>query len=174
MRGWFQFLKKYFFQDVTNLCHQRHEMLSYIRSALRSTSSNECSGPVTVATEAVERLSLSLDPETDLVEWKETIFDIIKDIKDPEKDESLEELDVVRENLVFVTRDSTDSPFYSVKVEFVPTVPHCSLATLIGLCLITKLNKELPSGRFALYFLFPKQQTWQGQCIAMGSISALF
>jgi hypothetical protein len=55
---------------------------------------------VIVATEAVERLSLSVDPEVDLVEWKETVFDIIKDIKDPEKDQTLEELDVVRENLV--------------------------------------------------------------------------
>ena len=127
---------------------QRNEMLSYIRSALRSTSTSESSNTVIVATEAVEKLSLSIDPETDLVEWKETVFDIIKDIKDPEKDETLEELEVVRENLVFVTRDSTDSPFYSVRVEFVPTVPHCSLATLIGLCLITKLNRELPSGRF--------------------------
>lgn len=123
-------------------------MLSYIRSALRSNSAHESSNPVTVATEAVERLSLSIDPETDLVEWKETVFDIIKDIKDPEKDETLEELEVVRENLVFVSRDSADAPFYSVRVEFVPTVPHCSLATLIGLCLITKLNRELPSGRF--------------------------
>lgn len=76
-------------------------MLSYIRSALKTTSS-ECSqtDKVIVATEAVERLSLSVDPEVDLVEWKETVFDIIKDIKDPEKDQTLEELDVVRENLV--------------------------------------------------------------------------
>ena len=36
------------------------------------------------------------------------------------------------------------------KIEFVPTVPHCSLATLIGLCLTTKLNRELPGGRFKI------------------------
>jgi len=35
-----------------------------------------------------------------------------------------------------------------VRVEFVPTVPHCSLATLIGLCLKTKLDRELPPGQF--------------------------
>jgi hypothetical protein len=52
---------------------------------------------------------------------------------------------------VFVTV-SSESSFYSVRVEFVPTVPHCSLATLIGLCLVTKLNRELPSGRYATTF----------------------
>ena len=69
---------------------------------------------------------------------------------DPEKEETLEQLDVVRESLVSVDRLSAESTFYSVRVEFVPTVPHCSLATLIGLCLITKLNRELPSGRFKI------------------------
>ena len=134
-------------------------MLSYLRSAIKASSSAN-SEEVTVATEAVERLTLSADAALDLIEWKETIFDIIRNIKDPEKEESLEELDVVRENLVFVSRierserpdsrnrTSDETSFYSVRVEFVPTVPHCSLATLIGLCLITKLNRELPSGRF--------------------------
>lgn len=31
-----------------------------------------------------------------------------------------------------------------VKVEFVPTVPHCSLATLIGLCIRQKLQRCFP------------------------------
>ena len=113
------------------------------RSALKPSHNSD---EVAVATEAVENLSLSTDPAKDLVEWKETVFDIIRNIKDPEKEETLEELDVVRESLVSVNRNSPESTFYSVRVEFVPTVPHCSLATLIGLCLITKLNRELPSG----------------------------
>lgn len=28
-----------------------------------------------------------------------------------------------------------------IKIEFIPTVPHCSLATLIGLCLRVKLER---------------------------------
>lgn len=115
----------------------------FYRSALKSSSNSD---EVAIATEAVENLSLSTDPAKDLIEWKETVFDIIRNIKDPEKEETLEELDVVRESLVSVNRISPESTFYSVRVEFVPTVPHCSLATLIGLCLITKLNRELPSG----------------------------
>ena len=30
-----------------------------------------------------------------------------------------------------------------IKIEFTPTVPHCSLATLIGLCLRVKLERTL-------------------------------
>lgn len=33
---------------------------------------------------------------------------------------------------------------YMVEVIFVPTVPHCSLATLIGLCVRVKLQRCLP------------------------------
>ena len=31
-----------------------------------------------------------------------------------------------------------------VKVEFTPTIPHCSMATLIGLCIRVKLLRSLP------------------------------
>jgi len=32
-----------------------------------------------------------------------------------------------------------------VKVNFTPTIPHCSMATLIGLCIRVKLLRSLPS-----------------------------
>lgn len=32
-----------------------------------------------------------------------------------------------------------------IQIEFTPTVPHCSLATLIGLCLRVKLERNLPN-----------------------------
>ena len=41
----------------------------------------------------------------------------------------------MREDLVWVDILRGNSRSYLVRVEFVPTVPHCSLATLIGLCL---------------------------------------
>ena len=31
-----------------------------------------------------------------------------------------------------------------ISVQFTPTVPHCSLATLIGLCIRVKLQENLP------------------------------
>ena len=32
----------------------------------------------------------------------------------------------------------------SVKVVFTPTIPHCSMATLIGLCIRVRLLRSLP------------------------------
>ena len=55
---------------------------------------------------------------------------MIRTIQDPEKTETLEELNVVTENGVSVNLIKDD--LYLIKIEFVPTVPHCSLATLIG------------------------------------------
>lgn len=52
-------------------------------------------------------------------------------IQDPEKAQTLEELEVVREELVTVKHVNGKNE-YLISIEFVPTVPHCSLASLIG------------------------------------------
>ncbi|XP_062819248.1 cytosolic iron-sulfur assembly component 2A isoform X3 [Anolis carolinensis] len=70
------------------------------------------------------------------------VYDIIRTIRDPEKPNTLEELDVVTESCVEVHETSEDE--YLVTIRFTPTVPHCSLATLIGLCLRIKLQRCLP------------------------------
>jgi hypothetical protein len=38
---------------------------------------------------------------------------------------------------------SASGGYCAVSVVFTPTVPHCTLATLIGLCIRVKLNREL-------------------------------
>ncbi|KAL2300862.1 hypothetical protein Nmel_013755 [Mimus melanotis] len=58
------------------------------------------------------------------------VYDIIRTIRDPEKPNTLEELEVVTENCVEVQEIGEDE--YLVIIRFTPTVPHCSLATLIG------------------------------------------
>ncbi|XP_072052311.1 protein AE7-like isoform X1 [Arachis hypogaea] len=68
------------------------------------------------------------------------IFDILRDIKDPEHPYSLEELKVITEDAVEV-----DDHRSYVRVTFTPTVEHCSMATIIGLCLRVKLMRSLPS-----------------------------
>ncbi|XP_055820981.1 protein AE7-like [Solanum dulcamara] len=68
------------------------------------------------------------------------IFDHIRDIKDPEHPYSLEELKVITEDAVEV-----DDKRSYVRVTFTPTVEHCSMATVIGLCLSVKLMRSLPS-----------------------------
>ncbi|KAM7523081.1 hypothetical protein LguiA_012983 [Lonicera macranthoides] len=68
------------------------------------------------------------------------IFDHIRDIKDPEHPYSLEELKVISEEAVEVNDENSH-----VRVTFTPTVEHCSMATVIGLCLRVKLMRSLPS-----------------------------
>ncbi|XP_027758256.1 cytosolic iron-sulfur assembly component 2A [Myiozetetes cayanensis] len=70
------------------------------------------------------------------------VYDIIRTIRDPEKPNTLEELEVVTEGGVEVQEIGEEE--YLVVIRFTPTVPHCSLATLIGLCLRIKLQRCLP------------------------------
>uniref|UniRef100_A0AAV2KX78 Cytosolic iron-sulfur assembly component 2A n=1 Tax=Knipowitschia caucasica TaxID=637954 RepID=A0AAV2KX78_KNICA len=68
--------------------------------------------------------------------------DVIRSIRDPEKPNTLEELEVVTEKCVEVQQLGDEE--FLIIIRFSPTVPHCSLATLIGLCLQVKLQRCLP------------------------------
>uniref|UniRef100_A0A8C6VP11 Cytosolic iron-sulfur assembly component 2B n=1 Tax=Naja naja TaxID=35670 RepID=A0A8C6VP11_NAJNA len=67
------------------------------------------------------------------------IFDLIRCIHDPEHPLTLEELNVVEQLRVQVSDAGS-----AVSVEFTPTIPHCSMATLIGLSIKVKLIRSLP------------------------------
>ncbi|XP_031252074.1 protein AE7-like [Pistacia vera] len=70
---------------------------------------------------------------------QQEVFDHVRDIKDPEHPYSLEELKVITEDAIEV-----DDEHSYVRVTFTPTVEHCSMATVIGLCLRVKLMRSLP------------------------------
>ncbi|KAH8280252.1 hypothetical protein KR018_000919 [Drosophila ironensis] len=74
---------------------------------------------------------------------QETIYDLLRCIRDPEKPCTLEDLNVIYEDGIFVM-PPTRSNVSVVRIEFNPTVPHCSLATLIGLCIRVKVERGLP------------------------------
>uniref|UniRef100_A0A8C6W5J0 Cytosolic iron-sulfur assembly component 2A n=1 Tax=Nannospalax galili TaxID=1026970 RepID=A0A8C6W5J0_NANGA len=57
------------------------------------------------------------------------VYDLIRTIRDPEKPNTLEELEVVTESCVEVQEINEEDCL--VVIRFTPTVPHCSLATLI-------------------------------------------
>jgi metal-sulfur cluster biosynthetic enzyme len=106
----------------------------------------------------------------------EEIFDIIRSIQDPEHPHTLEELGVVSlEQVELRTQgrgteqqqqqgeeedeSKQDMPtpankisamesLSTVNIRFTPTIPHCSMATLIGLCIQVKLLRSLPPRRF--------------------------
>lgn len=74
---------------------------------------------------------------------EEKIFDTIRDIRDPEHPHSLEELSVIDAESIAVKRPNDDSPGYGrVTISFTPTVPHCSLASIIGLSIRSKLDES--------------------------------
>jgi len=79
------------------------------------------------------------DDETDEVEAidQDEIFDLIRLIYDPEHPNTLEELRVVSAPQVSIETNN-------VTVEFTPTVPHCGMSTLIGLCIRVRLLRSLP------------------------------
>ncbi|XP_023955261.2 MIP18 family protein galla-2 [Bicyclus anynana] len=68
------------------------------------------------------------------------VFDLIRNINDPEHPLTLEELRVVEEKNILVDNDKN-----VVNVYFTPTIPHCSMATLIGLSIRVQLLRALPS-----------------------------
>ncbi|XP_007438283.1 mitotic spindle-associated MMXD complex subunit MIP18 isoform X2 [Python bivittatus] len=70
----------------------------------------------------------------DAIDGRE-VFDLIRGIHDPEHPLTLEELNVVEQ-----VSDAENA----VSVEFTPTIPHCSMATLIGLSIKVKLIRSLP------------------------------
>jgi len=75
--------------------------------------------------------------------FSDKIFDVIRDIRDPEHPHSLEELSVVDKESIKVEEPPSDSPgFGRVLISFTPTVPHCSLASIIGLSIQSKLRES--------------------------------
>ncbi|CAE6471763.1 unnamed protein product [Rhizoctonia solani] len=68
----------------------------------------------------------------------EEIFDLLRSINDPEHPLTLEQLKVVSAEQITV------SPNH-VMIRFTPTIPHCSMATLIGLSMRVRLLRSLPA-----------------------------
>ncbi|KAG8834679.1 hypothetical protein FRC17_007764 [Serendipita sp. 399] len=69
---------------------------------------------------------------------EEEIFDLIRSINDPEHPHTLENLMVVSQKQIRINENL-------VEVEFTPTVPHCGMATIIGLCIRVRLLRSLPN-----------------------------
>ena len=68
------------------------------------------------------------------------VFEMLRHLNDPEHPLTLEQLNVVRLEDIEV-----DDRKCKVCVNYTPTIPHCSMATVIGLCIRVKLLRSLPS-----------------------------
>ena len=82
-----------------------------------------------------QEIDEEFDDEFDTLE----IFDLIRNINDPEHPLTLEQLNVVSAKLITV-----DDKNSHILVQFTPTIPHCSQAILIGLMIRVKLYRALP------------------------------
>lgn len=67
------------------------------------------------------------------------IYEYVRDIRDPEHPYSLEQLSVLSEDSI-----TLDDKLNRILITFTPTIQHCSMATIIGLCLRAKLKECLP------------------------------
>ncbi|KAG7207621.1 hypothetical protein KM043_009241 [Ampulex compressa] len=95
-----------------------------------------------IAEEVNEREITANDEDEDVTDEFDAreIFDLIRNINDPEHPLTLEELNVVEQSLIKI-----DNKTNKVHVKFTPTIPHCSMATLIGLSIRVQLLRALPS-----------------------------
>ncbi|CAH1437262.1 unnamed protein product [Lactuca virosa] len=66
-------------------------------------------------------------------------INFVRDIRDPEHPYSLEQLSVLSEESITV-----DEKLGRILISFTPTIQHCSMATVIGLCLRVKLKDCFP------------------------------
>jgi metal-sulfur cluster biosynthetic enzyme len=96
------------------------------------------------------------DEDDDEVTAQE-IFELIRGINDPEHPLTLEQLKVVS-----VEHVQVNQALRTISVQFTPTIPHCSMATLIGLSLQVKLLRSLPR-RFKIdVSIFPNTHASEG------------
>ncbi|KAI9669367.1 MAG: hypothetical protein M1831_000403 [Alyxoria varia] len=77
---------------------------------------------------------------------EQEIYDLIAPISDPEHPISLGALSVVQLADINITNPPAHSrsPISTVTVDVTPTISHCSLATVIGLGVRTRLEQALP------------------------------
>ena len=67
-------------------------------------------------------------------------IELIRHLNDPEHPLTLEQLNVASIDLIHINDKEN-----TLDLTFTPTIPHCSMATLIGLCIKAKLIRTLPS-----------------------------
>lgn len=77
------------------------------------------------------------------------VYNLLRNINDPEHPLTLEQLNVVSPTLIHFSHFTDQRPSV-LSVQFTPTIPHCSMATLIGLCIRVRLERSLPNNRFLI------------------------
>ncbi|EOA32896.1 hypothetical protein CARUB_v10016220mg [Capsella rubella] len=100
-----------------------------------------CSGEKNMETRLVNENPIVYPKRERRVRTDQINDDTNEDIKDPEhRDLSLEDLNIVTEESVEVDADKS-----YVRITITPTLPHCHLPQVIGLCIYAALLQSLPA-----------------------------
>ena len=86
-----------------------------------------------------KEFDIDTDSEEDEIDAYE-VFDMLRHINDPEHPLTLEQLKVIKPEQITIDRVTS-----TISVKYTPTIPNCSMATLIGLMLRVKLYRSLPA-----------------------------
>mmetsp|Transcript_15058 Transcript_15058/g.20989 ORF Transcript_15058/g.20989 Transcript_15058/m.20989 type:complete len:321 (+) Transcript_15058:171-1133(+) len=133
---------------------------SFIPATLPSSSVSRSKNRGAMLPKEEKKKTASKSARRDRIDAEE-VFNIIRNIQDPEHPLTLEQLNVVNLDHVDVydslaatvvdnddeeegLKESKKGSLSTVEVRFTPTIPHCSMATLIGLCIRVKLLQALP------------------------------
>nr|VDC62241.1 unnamed protein product [Brassica rapa] len=87
--------------------------------------------------ERLAQIMMALILSTSMISF--LLFKYVRDIRDPEHPYSLEQLSVLSEDSI-----TLDDKLNRILITFTPTIQHCRMATIIGLCLRAKLKECLP------------------------------
>ncbi|CRG98361.1 conserved Plasmodium protein, unknown function [Plasmodium relictum] len=81
---------------------------------------------------------------------EDEIFNLLRDIKDPEYSYTLENLKIIEKKNIHINYEEKNITIY-----FTPTIPNCSLATLIGLMISIKLQFSLSNDFKTNIYIYP-------------------
>lgn len=118
------------------------------------------SNPV-IEERALKRVELHFSGGTLRDVNRESLFEIIRDIQDPEHPYTLERLGVVKPTYIDMgTVDPLSDeikyrglPFSFINISFKPTIPHCSMAGIIGLAIKHQVCKHISEDYWVRVFV---------------------
>ncbi|KAF9764331.1 MIP18 family protein F45G2.10 [Nosema granulosis] len=99
---------------------------------------------------------------------EEAIFELLRDIKDPEHSFSIEQLDVIKREYVEISTIKyygvgidVGYPLKYIRVIFKPTIPHCSMAGIIGLSIKLVLQRFIKGYEIQVTVLKDSHVNWE-------------
>lgn len=115
-----------------------------------------------------KRLEIDLSDNMLKEVTEDTVFELLRDIKEPEHSFSIEQLGVIKKeyiNIDIITYEGVGIdvgyPIKFIKVVFKPTIPHCSMAGIIGLSIKLLLQNFIKGYEIKVTVLKDSHVNWE-------------